>query len=142
MSGKWILSLMIAGCVAMAALFYFSLKQAPALKSQVGEQMASEFRQYSHEQQKDQLKVTETNSESYFVDTQAAPWSFDIQDKILVVTAPIPIGAKSHELLTPDALMTAKGPIEELVWSWVDQKFHSRKDLKLEIHFLNEPPIK
>jgi hypothetical protein len=59
-----------------------------------------------------------------------------------VVTAPLPVGEKDHQILKTEALTAAKEPIQEFVWAWVDQKFHSRKDLTLQIRFLNEPQIK
>jgi hypothetical protein len=139
MSGRWILTAMIVGTLVMAGIFYVAIRQAPATRNLVTDQMAMEFRDYSHTiKHADRIKVAEAGTQSYFVNTQA-PWKFEIHDKVLVVTAPAPEGEPNHDPLSVDQLPAARKAVEDFVWTWVEDKFHTRKDLQLEVHFLNEP---
>lgn len=139
MSGRWILTAMIAGSLIMAGIFYVAIRQAPATRNLVTDQMAMEFKDYAHTiKHADRIKVAESGAQSYFVDTQA-PWKFEIHDKVLVVTSPAPESEVKTEALPADQLPAARKAVEDFVWTWVEDKFHTRKDLQLEVHFLNEP---
>ncbi len=142
MAGRWILTLMIVFSLGMAGLFYWALTKAPEYKELVVSQMKTEFQDYCRTILKiENLKVAEMGDSSYFVNTQA-DWKFDLHDKTLVVTSPTPAADSGSQPLPAEQLESARKSVETTVWTWLDDKFKSRKDLKLEVRFANEPAAK
>jgi hypothetical protein len=135
MSGRWILTSMIIGSVAMAAVFYTVLRKAPEYKQLVTQEMHTEFDQYIQStQSSDRLKVVEHETGVYFVSFKT-PWKFELQDTKWLVTVPEPV-SEAGQSPPPDLVSAAQKSVSDLVWAWLDQKYSGdRKKLDLEVQF-------
>lgn len=139
MSSRWILSLLIAFSLTMAGMFYVALKKGPGFKSQIASQMQTEFADFALKTKHvERIQVAEVGGQKFSVPVQGA-WKFEIRDKVLYVLAPLPESESGQTVLPSEQIPAAKKSIEDFLWNWIDERFHSRKDLQLDVHFPNEP---
>ena len=135
MSGRLILTIMLIGCLVTAVFLYFGIRDASQYKGLVTDQMEVEFVNYAHLIQKtDRLKVAESNSAQFFVNTQK-PWKFIIHQKTLLVTAPPIESEPTNQPVTPEIEASAKKVIQDFLLVWLEDKFHTKKDLLVEVHW-------
>jgi hypothetical protein len=138
MSGRLVITIMFLACLFMSIFFYRTLKTAPEHKQLATAQMQMEFINYAQEIKKiETLKVGESQSIQYFVSMKGA-WNFIIHDKTLLVTAPAIQSEPPSQVVPPEIQAAAKKPIQDLVFVWLEDKYHTRKDLNVEVHFPNE----
>ncbi len=134
MAGKLILGSILLVCGAAAYVLYGAFKNSPNYKDLVTDQMKIEFVSYIHLVKKsDQFTVAEEKGVSYSVDIKK-PWSFAIHDKTLIIQAP-PLDPVPALDVKNQVELQAKTTIKDFALTWLADKFHTKKDLLVEVRF-------
>jgi len=142
MSGRLVILIMGAAAIIMSVFFYRTLTTSSQHKELATDQMKMEFRDYAATVKKvEKLPVAEQNNTQFYIDMKS-DWNFLISDRTLVVTAPELYnepGAKK----TPNAetLEAARKVVHAFIFDWLVEKFHTQKDIQVEVRFQNEPQL-
>ena len=134
MSGKLILISLLLVCGAASYVLYGAFKNSPSYKDLVTDQMKMEFVSYAKLiKQSDRFKVAETNGVVYSLDIKGT-WNFVIHDKTLRITVPAidPVPTAEMKYLVEQQ---ARKSVQEFAITWLADKFHTKKDLLVEVSF-------
>lgn len=134
MAAKLILLSLLLVSAAAAYVLYGAFKNSPNYKDLVTDQMKMEFVSYAQVINKsDQFKVAEENGIAYHLDVKK-PWSFALHDKTLMIQAPA-LEPTPPEELKSQIQLQAKKSIQDFALIWLADKFHTKKDLLVEVRF-------
>jgi hypothetical protein len=132
MTGKSIIILMAAFVIGASVVVYQAFKASPQFKTLAVDQMKVEFVDYSQTFSKiTQLTAVDSKNQTYSVNIDGT-WSFLIHNKTLQVTTsalPENLVGQDRELVVSKIKEQAQG----LLFSWLKDKYHSQKDLLVEV---------
>jgi hypothetical protein len=133
MSGRPVIAVLFLSMVVMGFYFYQTLQKSPGFKDLATEQMASEYSTYTQTFQKiDRLPVGSTESAQFYVPLKP-DWKFEIHDKTLVAFPPAIESLPAGQPPTADLLDKAKQAITQSLRTWLEDKYHTKKDLLVDV---------
>lgn len=134
MSGRILTIAFVLSTLVIGYFFYLTLQHSPEYKGLATDQMAVEYSTYTQTFQKvDRLQVGETPAAKFFA-LLNPPWKFIIHDKTLVATVPPLISEPLGQVPSPEVLEAAKTQIRQSLMTWLEDKYHTKKDLLVEVH--------
>jgi hypothetical protein len=134
MSGRIVILVLALGAAAMGWFFYRTLQQSPQFKTLATEQMVMEYVTYTKTFQKvERLPVAESEDVKFFAPLNSS-WKFELHDKTLVASVPKLESEPPGHTPTPELLDIAKSSIEKSLLIWLEDKYHTKKDLLVEVH--------
>ncbi len=134
MAGKLILFFLLAMSLATAYVIYGAFKLSPDYKALATEQMGMEFSNYTQVAQKNSIVTVATlNNQNYTIDLKAK-WKFIIHDKTLLVQIS-PLTPMPSEADKASVEQQARTAVEGFLKTWLEDKYHTKKDLLVEVHF-------
>ncbi len=138
MSGRSLILVLVLSTLVMSIFFYQALQKSPQYKDLVTEQMSTEFSTYTQTFSKvDRLPVAQTEGAQFFAPLTPA-WKFIIHDKTLVAYVPKLESQPANQPLTPEAALAAKTSIQNSLLKWLEDKYHTKKDLLVDVQLTQE----
>jgi hypothetical protein len=134
MSGRLLILILAIGTALTGWFFYQTLQQSSQFRHLATDQMAVEYVTYVKTFQKvDRLPVAESGTIQFFAPL-ATPWKFELHDKTLVAFVPQIESEPAGQTPNAEALASAQKTIESSLMSWLEDKYHTKKDLHVEVH--------
>ncbi len=134
MSGRLLILILAIGTALTGWFFYQTLQQSSQFRHLATDQMAVEYVTYVKTfQNVDRLPVAESGTTKFFAPL-ANPWKFELHDKTLVAFVPKFESEPAGQAPDAEALTLAQKTIESSLMSWLEDKYHTKKDLQVEVH--------
>jgi len=138
MSGRQIIIILVVSTGLMGVFFYRTLQQSPQHKQLATEQMAAEYSTYTQTFQKvDRLTVAETQDAKFYIPLTPV-WKFQLHDKTLIAQVPKLTSEPPGLNPAPEIIAVSKKIVQDSLMHWLEDKYHTKKDLKVEVHLEDE----